>query len=139
MVDTLVLGTSAKAWEFESLHAQIKGNDYRSFFYANFLFAHRPLTQVCCSVFATTGVLPCRVSCLVRLMQFAYDASESLHAQIKELISKLKMAPVLYRSHFYVLIPVLVHLIFVQTDTNKKVEISRQRDQQYQERHAFCA
>ena len=24
MVDTLVLGTSAKAWEFESLHAQIK-------------------------------------------------------------------------------------------------------------------
>ena len=23
MVDTLVLGTSAKAWEFESLHAQI--------------------------------------------------------------------------------------------------------------------
>ena len=49
------------------------------------------------------------------------------------------MAPVLYRSHFYVLIPVLVHLIFVQTDTNKKVEISRQRDQQYQERHAFCA
>ncbi len=46
MVDTLVLGTSAKAWEFESLHAQIKGNDYRSFFYANFLFAHRPLTRV---------------------------------------------------------------------------------------------
>ena len=82
-VDTLVLGTSAKAWEFESLHAQIKGNDYRSFFYANFLFAHRPLTQDCCSVFATTGVLPCRVSCLVRLMRFAYDASESLHAQIK--------------------------------------------------------
>ena len=34
MVDTLVLGTSAKAWEFESLHAQIKGNDSRSFFYA---------------------------------------------------------------------------------------------------------
>ena len=25
MVDTLVLGTSAKAWEFESLHAQIAG------------------------------------------------------------------------------------------------------------------
>ncbi len=24
MVDTLVLGTSAQAWEFESLHAQIK-------------------------------------------------------------------------------------------------------------------
>ena len=24
MVDTLVLGTSAKAWEFESLHAQTK-------------------------------------------------------------------------------------------------------------------
>ncbi len=24
MVDTLVLGTSAKAWEFESLHAQLK-------------------------------------------------------------------------------------------------------------------
>ena len=58
MVDTLVLGTSAKAWEFESLHAQIKGNDYRSFFYANFLFAHRPLTQDCCSVFATTGFYP---------------------------------------------------------------------------------
>lgn len=68
MVDTLVLGTSAKAWEFESLHAQIKGNGYRSFFYATFLFAHRPLTQDCCSVFATTGVLPIRVSCLVRLM-----------------------------------------------------------------------
>ena len=33
MVDTLVLGTSAKAWEFESLHAQIKGNGKRSFFY----------------------------------------------------------------------------------------------------------
>ena len=25
MVDTLVLGTSAQAWEFESLHAQIAG------------------------------------------------------------------------------------------------------------------
>ena len=27
MVDTLVLGTSAKAWEFESLHAQILKKD----------------------------------------------------------------------------------------------------------------
>ena len=27
MVDTLVLGTSAQAWEFESLHAQIKRQD----------------------------------------------------------------------------------------------------------------
>ena len=25
MVDTLVLGTSAQAWEFESLHAQTEG------------------------------------------------------------------------------------------------------------------
>ena len=75
MVDTLVLGTSAKAWEFESLHAQIKGNDGRSFFYVKFLFVHRPLTQDCCSVFATIGVLPVRVSCLVRLILFAYDAS----------------------------------------------------------------
>ena len=83
MVDTLVLGTSAKAWEFESLHAQIKGNDNRSFFYAKFLFVHRPLTQDCCSVFATIGVLPIRVSCLVRLILFAYDASESFHVQIK--------------------------------------------------------
>ena len=27
MVDTLVLGTSAQAWEFESLHAQTKRQD----------------------------------------------------------------------------------------------------------------
>ena len=27
MVDTLVLGTSANAWEFESLHAQVKRQD----------------------------------------------------------------------------------------------------------------
>ena len=27
MVDTLVLGTSANAWEFESLHAQFKRKD----------------------------------------------------------------------------------------------------------------
>ncbi len=27
MVDTLVLGTSAKAWEFESLHAQTFNNE----------------------------------------------------------------------------------------------------------------
>lgn len=27
MVDTLVLGTSAQAWEFESLHAQFKRQD----------------------------------------------------------------------------------------------------------------
>ena len=26
MVDTLVLGTSANAWEFESLHAQLAGD-----------------------------------------------------------------------------------------------------------------
>ena len=76
----IILGTGAKAWEFESLHAQIKGNDGRSFFYVKFLFVHRPLTQDCCSVFATIGVLPVRVSCLVRLILFAYDASESLHA-----------------------------------------------------------
>ena len=39
MVDTLVLGTSAKAWEFESLHAHHKIDDnlgYRLFYYANF-------------------------------------------------------------------------------------------------------
>ena len=30
MVDTLVLGTSAKAWEFESLHAQISKKRYIS-------------------------------------------------------------------------------------------------------------
>ena len=29
MVDTLVLGTSAKAWEFESLHAQILKKDLK--------------------------------------------------------------------------------------------------------------
>ena len=34
MVDTLVLGTSAKAWEFESLHAQIKNHFGGSFFIA---------------------------------------------------------------------------------------------------------
>ena len=49
MVDTLVLGTSAKAWEFESLHAQIKGNGSRSFFYTKVLFVHRTLIQDCYS------------------------------------------------------------------------------------------
>ena len=35
MVDTLVLGTSAKAWEFESLHAQLlKKEPNGSFFIA---------------------------------------------------------------------------------------------------------
>ncbi len=36
MVDTLVLGTSAKAWEFESLHAQtLKMSLKGSFFITN--------------------------------------------------------------------------------------------------------
>ena len=30
MVDTLVLGTSAKAWEFESLHAQFNRQTFPS-------------------------------------------------------------------------------------------------------------
>ena len=32
MVDTLVLGTSANAWEFESLHAQIKSTPSKGAF-----------------------------------------------------------------------------------------------------------
>ena len=38
MVDTLVLGTSAYAWEFESLHAQTFYNSIKDLFYDNFLF-----------------------------------------------------------------------------------------------------
>ena len=39
MVDTLVLGTSANAWEFESLHAQTKkGSGQKS---GPFLVEHR--------------------------------------------------------------------------------------------------
>ena len=33
MVDTLVLGTSAKAWEFESLHAQILNQEPKGSFF----------------------------------------------------------------------------------------------------------
>ena len=39
MVDTLVLGTSAKAWEFESLHAQSLKD--RIVFYPVFYYAYK--------------------------------------------------------------------------------------------------
>ena len=39
MVDTLVLGTSAKAWEFESLHAQLLKKTPAGVFFSNFVLS----------------------------------------------------------------------------------------------------
>ena len=39
MVDTLVLGTSAKAWEFESLHAQLLKKTPSGVFFSNFVLS----------------------------------------------------------------------------------------------------
>ena len=82
MVDTLVLGTSAKAWEFESLHAQIKGTTNVVPFFMLFIWANR-LSRTILFVKQNSVSSTPRVSCLVRLMKFAYNAGESLHAQIK--------------------------------------------------------
>lgn len=58
MVDTLVLGTSANAWEFESLHAQtLKGRFMASFFVddSNCMLL---LLVVTYESFALKGILP---------------------------------------------------------------------------------
>lgn len=41
MVDTLVLGTSAKAWEFESLHAQSLKEPKGSFLMLEFVYVSK--------------------------------------------------------------------------------------------------
>ena len=41
MVDTLVLGTSAKAWEFESLHAQFLKEPKGSFLMLEFVYVSK--------------------------------------------------------------------------------------------------
>ena len=53
MVDTLVLGTSAKAWEFESLHAQTFNNEPQS---GSFLLISGALAQLVAHDTGSVGV-----------------------------------------------------------------------------------
>ena len=98
MVDTLVLGTSANAWEFESLHAQIK--DITGVFFvvdSNYIF--------CC--WQNIWSFTLRASCLVGLVLLAYDARESLHAQIKDTLHGCLFVyffTYLYKIYFYEII-----------------------------------